>query len=197
MTALHPIQQLVVATGNPGKLEEIRAYVDDRVPVVHLKPPELEVEETGTTFVANARLKATQVAQALGQWAIADDSGLCVDALGGAPGIYSARYGRTDAERIARLLRELGEQSQRQAQFVCALAIARPDGTVAVEAEGICPGEIITAPRGEGGFGYDPIFLLPDLGLTFAEMSAAQKDALSHRARAFAILLAQWEKIQG
>ncbi|MGB0563601.1 MAG: RdgB/HAM1 family non-canonical purine NTP pyrophosphatase [Spirulinaceae cyanobacterium] len=192
----HPIQQLVVATGNPGKLQEMQTYLGDRVPELSLKPPELEIEETGDTFAANARLKATQVAIALGQWAIADDSGLCVAALSGAPGLYSARYGRTDAERISRLLRELDETTQRQAEFVCALAIARPDGTAAAESVGICPGEVLTTPRGEGGFGYDPIFWVPEAGLTFAEMTAAQKDARSHRGRAFASLLAQWPGIR-
>ncbi|NJO19124.1 MAG: RdgB/HAM1 family non-canonical purine NTP pyrophosphatase [Spirulinaceae cyanobacterium RM2_2_10] len=155
---------------------------------LQLKPPEIEIEETGGTFAANARLKASQVAVALKAWAIADDSGLAVAALGGAPGLYSARYGRTDAERIARLLRELDGQELRQAEFICALAIARPDGAIASESEGICPGEILHAPAGSGGFGYDPIFYVPEVGLSFAEMSAAQKHAISHRGRAFAAL---------
>ncbi|NJL01335.1 MAG: RdgB/HAM1 family non-canonical purine NTP pyrophosphatase [Spirulinaceae cyanobacterium SM2_1_0] len=182
------MQTLIVATGNPGKVAEMQAYLYGLPVQLQLKPPEIEIEETGGTFAANARLKASQVAVALKAWAIADDSGLAVAALGGAPGLYSARYGRTDAERIARLLRELDGQELRQAEFICALAIARPDGAIASESEGICPGEILHAPAGSGGFGYDPIFYVPEVGLSFAEMSAAQKHAISHRGRAFAAL---------
>jgi XTP/dITP diphosphohydrolase len=185
--------KLVVATGNPGKLREMQAYLTDPGWELMLKPDELEIEETGTTFLENAGLKASQVAKALGEWSIADDSGLAVMALNGAPGLYSARYGRTDADRIARLLRELGDRRDRQAQFVCAIALARPDGTIALQAEGICPGEILDAPRGEGGFGYDPIFYVPEQGMTFAEMPPQVKHEVSHRGRAFAALLPQLE----
>lgn len=180
---------LVVATGNPGKLREMQAYLADSGWELRLKPEELEIEETGDTFVANACLKASQVAKAIGNWAIADDSGLQVDALNGAPGVYSARYGNSDAERIARLLRELGEQSQRQAQFVCVIAIARPDGAIVLQSEGICQGEILYAPRGNYGFGYDPIFYVPEKQMTFAEMTPELKRAVSHRGKAFANLL--------
>lgn len=186
------MQRLVVATGNPGKIPEMAVYFEGMALELALKPPELDIEETGTTFIENAELKATQVAIALGDWAIADDSGLAVAALGGAPGIYSARYGANDGDRIARLLRELGENPHREAAFICALAVARPDGAIALRAEGHCPGEILMAPRGTGGFGYDPIFYVPEVGLTFAEMAPAQKDAISHRGRAFAKLLAGW-----
>ena len=186
------MKKLVVATGNPGKLAEIQAYLVGLDCELVLKPSELEIEETGTTFIANACLKASQVAKALGEWAIADDSGLAVDALDGAPGLYSARYGKTDQERIERLLRALGTQSNRQAQFICAIAIARPDGSIAIQSEGICPGEILIAGRGTGGFGYDPIFYVPECQKTFAEMSAEQKHEISHRGRAFATLLPQW-----
>lgn len=187
--------RLVVATGNPGKIPELSVYLADLGVDLVMKPPELEIEETGQTFLENAELKASQVAQALGEWAIADDSGLAVDALNGAPGLYSARYGSTDADRIARLLAALGDTTQRSAQFICALAIAAPDGAIALHAEGICPGEILTAPQGTGGFGYDPIFYVPEIGLSFAAMSAAQKDAISHRGRAFQALLAQWSTL--
>jgi len=159
-----------------------------------LKPEELDVEETGDTFAANACLKASVIAKAMGQWAIADDSGLQVDALNGAPGVYSARYGQNDSERIARLLKELGNESQRQAQFVCVVAIARPDGAIVLQSEGICPGEILYAPRGTSGFGYDPIFYVPDQQLTFAEMTKETKRSISHRGKAFAALLPQLEK---
>lgn len=188
---------LVVATGNPGKLREMQAYLTDLGWELSLKPDDLEVEETGETFAANACLKASQVAKATGNWAIADDSGLQVDALAGAPGIYSARYAKTDRERIARLLRELGEQRNRQAQFVCAVAIASPDGAIALQAEGICRGEILPTPRGTGGFGYDPIFYVPAFAMTFAEMPPQLKHKISHRAQAFQALIPQLEKIGG
>ncbi len=179
---------LVVATGNPGKLREMQAYLADCGWELTLKPAELDVEETGETFAANACLKASQIAQATGQWAIADDSGLAVDALNGAPGVYSARYGNSDSDRIARLLRELGNAVNRQAQFICAAAIARPDGTIALESEGICRGEILHAPRGDAGFGYDPIFYVPEQQLTFAQMSRELKGSISHRGTALTVI---------
>ena len=188
---------LVVATGNPGKLREIQPYLEGLDWELQLKPAELEIEETGTTFRENAALKASQIAIATQQWAIADDSGLAVDALGGAPGIYSARYGATDQDRIARLLRELGAQSNRAAKFVCAIAVAKPDGAIALLEEGICPGEILMAPRGAGGFGYDPIFYVPEQGMTFAEMPHEMKQEISHRGRAFQALLPQLEGYPG
>jgi XTP/dITP diphosphohydrolase len=183
--------KLIVATSNPGKLREMQAYLSDSAWELSLKPAELDVDETGDTFAANACQKASEVAIAMNCWAVADDSGLQVDALNGAPGIYSARYANSDKERIDRILRELSDipdPSQRQAQFVCAVAVARPDGSIAAQAEGICRGEILTAPRGVDGFGYDPIFYIPTKQLTFAEMSPAIKRSISHRGRAFAII---------
>lgn len=182
---------LVVATGNPGKVREMERYLTNLGWELQLKPEELEIEETEDTFSGNACLKASQVALATGQWAIADDSGLAVDALDGAPGIFSARYGKTDAERIERLLFELGNELERQAQFVCAIALAKPDGSIALQTEGICRGEILHAPRGTGGFGYDPIFYVPEQQLTFAEMSPDLKRSFSHRGKAFDALLDQ------
>ncbi|MFM7384114.1 MAG: RdgB/HAM1 family non-canonical purine NTP pyrophosphatase [Microcystaceae cyanobacterium] len=183
---------LIVATSNPGKLAEMQAYLSSLPCQLQLKPPDLEIEETATTFLANACLKASQVAQALNQWAIADDSGLVIEALQGAPGLYSARYAPTDAERIQRVLRELGDHPHRQAQFICAVAIARPDGSIALQCEGRCSGEILKEIRGTGGFGYDPIFYVPDYQKTFAEMTPAEKHRSSHRGQAFAQVLAQW-----
>jgi XTP/dITP diphosphohydrolase len=180
---------LIVATGNPGKLKELQDLLSDSGWELRLKPETLDVEETGTTFAENAGLKASQVAQATQQWAIADDSGLEVEALGGAPGVYSARYGQTDGDRIARLLHELEDTQQRTARFVCVIAVARPDGTIALQAEGSCSGRILTAPRGAGGFGYDPVFYVPEQDLTFAEMSPEKKRLVSHRGRALAQLL--------
>ncbi len=183
--------KLIVATSNPGKLREMQAYLAGSDWELTLKPAELDVDETGETFAANACVKASTVAIALNCWTIADDSGLQVDALNGAPGIYSARYANTDQERIDRMLLELSnfpDPSQRQAQFVCAVAVARPDGTIAAEAQGICPGEILTSPRGVDGFGYDPIFYLPAQQLTFAEMHKETKRRISHRGIAFEVI---------
>lgn len=192
---LSMITPLVVATQNPGKLSEMQAHLQDSAWELKLMPPELEIAETGATFAANARLKASQVAKATGHWAIADDSGLAVNALGGAPGIYSARYAKTDRERIERLLQELSGQADRRAQFVCAIAVARPQGAIALEAEGICPGEILQSPQGEGGFGYDPVFYVPEAGITYAQMPPVMKRSLSHRGKAFELLLPQLQSL--
>ncbi len=189
------MRKLVVATGNPGKLQEMAEYLTGLNWLLTLKPQELEIEETGTTFRENACLKASQTAKAMQQWAIADDSGLAVDALEGLPGIYSARYGTTDTERITRLLQKLGDNSNRQAQFVCAIAIAAPDGSIVLETEGICRGEILDLPRGGGGFGYDPIFYVPQYQQTFAEMTPETKNKVSHRGLAFEQLLPQLKTI--
>ncbi len=186
---------VIVATGNPGKLKEMQVYLTPLGWDLQLKPEEIDVDETGTTFMENARLKAREVAIATNQWAIADDSGLKIDALNGAPGLYSARYGKDDQDRINRVLREMSEAQDRNAQFVCALALARPDGTIALETEGICPGEILTEPKGSNGFGYDPIFYVPSEGKSFAEMSRQQKETYSHRGIAFAQIMEQLEQL--
>jgi XTP/dITP diphosphohydrolase len=184
---------LVIASGNAGKVREFAALLADLGLEVCPQPAGLEVEETGSSFAENARIKAEAVARATGCWSLADDSGLSVDALGGAPGVHSARYADSDRARIARLLLELEaagarSHSRRSARFSAALALADPSGAVRVEAEGHCPGTILDAPRGAGGFGYDPVFFVPEAGLTFAEMSSDQKATLGHRGRAFAAL---------
>ena len=179
---------LVIASGNAGKVREFGRLLADLGLETQAQPEGLEVEETGTTFAANARLKAEAVARATGCWALADDSGLSVDTLGGAPGVHSARYADSDSARIERLLQELRTAPNRNAQFTAALALANPAGEVVLEVEGICPGTILEAPRGEGGFGYDPVFFVPEAGLTFAEMPHSQKAELGHRGRAFAAL---------
>jgi XTP/dITP diphosphohydrolase len=160
-----------------------------------LKPADLDVDETGTTFMANARLKAFEVAKSVGEWSIADDSGLAVAALDGAPGLYSARYGNTDEDRINRLLRELGDNPHREAKFICAIAIANPEGEIILATEGICPGEILRHPRGSGGFGYDPLFYVTSQQQTFAEMPAATKSRVSHRGIAFAQLMPELQEL--
>jgi XTP/dITP diphosphohydrolase len=187
---------VIVATGNPGKLKEMNGYLAELGWELVLKPETLDVEETGSTFIENARLKASEVAKATGQWAIADDSGLAVDALNGAPGLYSARYGTSDAHRIERLLTELGDNANRRAQFICAIALADPTGAIALETEGICPGEIADAPKGNGGFGYDPVFYVPSAQKTFAEMSPEEKDRISHRGIAFAQLMPELQGLE-
>ena len=186
---------VVVATGNPGKLSELKDYLQLLDWALALKPEGLEVEETGKTFIENARLKASEVAIATRSWAIADDSGLSVKALGGAPGVLSARYGDSDADRINRVLRELGDERDRQAEFVCAIALARPDGTIALETEGRCQGSILMTGQGAGGFGYDPIFYVEGRGKTFAEMSDAEKERYSHRGIAFEQLMPELQAL--
>ena len=187
------LNTLVIASGNAGKVREFGALLADLGLHTQPQPEDLEVEETGSTFAENARIKAQAVARATGCWALADDSGLSVDALGGAPGVHSARYADSDSARIERLLRELAEAgaqepTSRSAHFTAALALANPEGQIVLEVEGLCPGQILEAPRGEGGFGYDPVFFVPEAGLTFAEMPHSQKAALGHRGRAFAAL---------
>ena len=191
---------LVIASGNAGKVREFGALLADLGLHTQPQPVGLEVDETGTTFAANARLKAQAVALATGQWALADDSGLSVEALGGIPGVHSARYADSDAARIARLLRELAaagahSPSARGARFSAALALASPNGELMLEVEGHCPGQILEAPRGEGGFGYDPVFFVPEADLTFAEMPRALKAELGHRGRAFALLKPQLQAL--
>jgi len=182
---------VVVATGNPGKLSELKDYLQALDWTLAMKPQEIEVEETGQTFIENARLKASEVAIATQSWAIADDSGLSVRALDGAPGVYSARYGSSDADRISRVLRELGDTEDRRAEFVCAIALAEPDGSIALETEGRCLGTILKSGQGAGGFGYDPIFHVNERHKTFAEMSSAEKERYSHRGIAFEQLMPQ------
>ncbi|WNC44862.1 RdgB/HAM1 family non-canonical purine NTP pyrophosphatase [Thermosynechococcus sp. GLH187] len=178
------LAQAVLASHNAGKVREFQGWLQPWIGELLPLPATIEIAETADSFVGNACLKATTAAQELGTWAIADDSGLAVHALEGAPGIYSARYGATDAERIERLLREMAGVSDRAAEFICVIALARPDGTIAVTTEGRCAGEILTAPRGRGGFGYDPIFWVPSQQRTFAEMSPTEKQQVSHRGQA-------------
>jgi XTP/dITP diphosphohydrolase len=187
------LQRLVIASGNAGKVEEFRAYLADFGVTLIAKPDDLDVEETGVTFIENAYLKASQIAIATGEWAIADDSGLEVMALNGAPGVLSARYADTDSDRINRVLTELKGQTNREAQFVCAIAIASPDGAIAADAIGLCKGAIAEAPRGKCGFGYDPIFLIPEFQQTFGEIPPEVKAQYSHRANALTILRSKLE----
>lgn len=191
------MQKVVLATGNPGKVRELADLLSDfGLDVV--AQTELGVdsaEETGLTFIENAILKARHAAEITGLPAIADDSGLAVDALGGAPGIYSARYSgedATDQQNLDKLLVALENvpDGQRQAQFHCVLVYMRhaTDPTPLVF-HGSWDGEIIRSPAGEGGFGYDPIFYVPELGKTASELTKAEKQAVSHRGKALELLL--------
>jgi non-canonical purine NTP pyrophosphatase (RdgB/HAM1 family) len=173
---------------------EITAMLDAVELQVRRQPEGLEIEETGSTYLENARLKATEVARLTGQWALADDSGLEVDALGGEPGLYSARYASTDPERIARLLRELGDSPYRSASFNSAMVLASPEGEVVLEAEGICRGEILSAPQGHGG-GYDPIFWVREARMTYAQMPAHLRDKLGSRGKAARALAPELKRL--
>lgn len=187
------MEKLLVASTNPGKLVEIQDLIGSLGTRLELLLPadlglDLDVVEDGESYAENAALKARAYFQASGLLTLADDSGLEVAALDGKPGLHSARYapqpGATDADRRAYLLKNLaGLPRPWKARFCCAVAIAAPDDSLRFS-EGICPGEIIPEERGTNGFGYDPIFLLPKLGKTMAELNMAQKNQLSHRARA-------------
>jgi len=187
--------RLVIATANPGKAREFREMLgNDRFAWSdlgeHRDVP--SVQETGATFRANACLKATHYARALNAWALADDSGLAVDALGGKPGVHSARWaernqsGRGDAANNATLLRQMADvpDEKRTARFVCVLALADEQGRIVLTAQDSVEGLLLREPRGSNGFGYDPLFFFPDLGKTTAEVDSEQKHAISHRGKA-------------
>jgi XTP/dITP diphosphohydrolase len=185
--------RLVLGSRNKKKLKEMLALLGDLpLELTDLTPyPDApEVEETAETFIGNATLKATQLAPALGAWVIGEDSGLCVPALGGAPGVYSARFAGTHGDDQAnndKLLREMAALTgdQRAAYYVSTAVLADPTGKVVGSVEGRCHGVIVEARRGSGGFGYDPLFLVPEYGQTFGELPPEVKRQMSHRARAF------------
>jgi XTP/dITP diphosphohydrolase len=185
---------LMIATQNPGKQREFRellaalvAQTGAQVLMPGERGPAVDVPETGSTYAENASLKAVALAQASGAPALGDDSGVEVAALGGAPGLYSARFagpGATDADRRRKLLHDLSQApTPRAARFVCAIAVALPDGEVRLF-EGECRGEIALAESGQGGFGYDPVFFVPEYGATMAALPPEVKNTISHRARA-------------
>ncbi len=196
--------QLLIATHNRGKLREYQELFAD-LPFELLTLDDVgirdDVEETGETFAENARLKATEYARESGLLTLADDSGLQVDALGGEPGVRSKRYAgenASDAERVIFLLAKIKDvpREQRVARFRCAIVIASPQGEVR-ECDGTCEGEIAFEPRGSNGFGYDPIFLFPERGVTMAQLPSDEKNRISHRARAAEHardLLVRWTK---
>jgi len=191
------LRTIVLATRNTGKLMEYQTLLQPlETNVLSLTDVAIDrdVDESGTTFAENARLKALFYSELTSFPVLADDSGLEVMALGGKPGIYSARYAGIDAsdeDRNRKLLKELeGEENDRTARFFCALTMAQ-DGKILLETEGKCRGVITYAPRGTNGFGYDPIFLFPELDKTFAELNPEEKNRYSHRCRAIRSLIAQ------
>ncbi len=193
------IKEVVLATGNKGKVKEFSNLLEGVFgKIISLSdlgsPP--EVIEDGLTFRDNALKKAREIAQYSGKLTLADDSGLEVDALNGRPGIYSARYsgeGATNKTNIVKLLAELGDNPNRKARFVCVLALVDPNGEELV-VEGFCEGVILGEPRGEGGFGYDPVFYLPDRRKTMAELEPELKNTISHRANALKRLKTELER---
>ena len=187
---------LVIASGNKGKIGEFKKLLDDFPIDLLTQPVGFEIEETGSTFMENARIKAIAVSQATGNLSLADDSGLSVEALGGAPGIYSSRYASSDKQRIEKLLAELKPFSNRKAKFECALCIASGD-KVLIEVSGFCEGLITFFPKGENGFGYDPIFEVSGLGETYAEMDHEKKKHIGHRGNAFQLLIPKLKQLLG
>lgn len=195
--------ELIAATKNKGKLAEFaQLFADYDVVILSLDALGIgiDIEETGTTFAENARIKAETIYHLTGRAAIADDSGLCVDALGGAPGVYSARFGGPgldDAGRYQKLLEEMKDvpDAERTAHFACAICCVLPDMTI--ETQGTNRGFILREPRGQGGFGYDPVFLPVDYvkdGRSYGELAPEEKNAISHRGRAIAALEEQLRK---
>jgi XTP/dITP diphosphohydrolase len=188
---------LVLGTRNHKKLGELTSLLTPlglELATLADFRESIEVDETGDSFAANAALKATLQARTLQQWVLGEDSGLAVDALGGAPGIYSARYsgaGATDERNNERLLRELAALpiERRTAHYVCSAALADPTGTIHATSEGICRGRILQSPVGTGGFGYDPLFEIVECHQTFGELAPAVKSVLSHRSRAMRALV--------
>ncbi len=189
--------ELVLGTGNAHKAIEMRQMLPQgRIRILSIAdlPDPIDVDETGCTFAENARLKATVQARHLGRWVLAEDSGLCVDALNGRPGVHSARFagqhGADEANNLL-LLKELDSvpTDRRGAAFHCHACLADPSGRVRIESAGSCRGVIAMSKIGEGGFGYDPLFVIPEYHQTFAELGSAVKNVLSHRSRALRVIV--------
>ena len=194
--------KVILASKNPHKLTELSVILSQHGFEIALESEyglDIDVDETGTTFEENSLLKAEAVMKASGLPVLADDSGLMVDALDGAPGVYSARYGHksSDGERTAFLLENMKDvpDGKRTAKFVCVITCLWPDGRKIV-ARGECPGVITHEVHGENGFGYDPVFYLPELGMTYAELPSEQKNAISHRARALQDFCRKYQQMQ-
>ena len=178
------MRNLYLASKNKGKIEEYKKFLSKVNCKLLLQPESLEVEEDGLTFRDNAIKKASEVSIKTNNFSIADDSGICIEALDGKPGIYSSRYAENDHKRIERVLKELDGVQNRNAFFIANICVCSPNGEVIIESEAKCYGNIILNPRGKGGFGYDPIFEESSTRLTFAEMNNVIKDSCSHRGKA-------------
>lgn len=176
--------KIVFATGNPNKLKEIQEIAGD-TDIEFILPAEgFNPVENGKTFEENSYIKAKEAARVSGIMSLADDSGLCVEALNGAPGLYSARYADTPQARINKLLKELEPHKNRKAKFVCAMTLVDENGEIIFQTTGECHGKIAYKQAGTGGFGYDPVFLVENTPKTMAEMSEEEKNEISHRGRA-------------
>ena len=186
--------KLIIASNNKNKIREIKEILSDKFSeILSLSEAGISHEtiEDGETFIENARKKALEIAEISGEYAIADDSGLCVDALGGAPGVYSSRYSGehgNDEENNLLLLKNMENEKNRKAHYTAAIVLASPDGKT-TEAEGYMLGEVMYSPKGNGGFGYDPLIFLPEMNKTVAELTAEEKNKISHRAKALEKLL--------
>lgn len=181
--------KIVLASSNKHKVQEINDIVKTKYgkecDIEFVLPPEgFDPIEDGKTFEENSRIKAMEAWKLTKSWALADDSGLCIEALDGAPGLYSARYAETPQKRIERVLTEMKDKTDRTAEFVCAMTLINPQGEVAFACKGICKGSITQEPAGSNGFGYDPIFLVEGRTTTMAELSEEEKNQISHRSQA-------------
>ncbi len=189
--------KIVLASSNKHKVQEINDIVQTLgLNIEFILPPEnFDPIENGTTFEENSYIKAYEAWKLSKTWVLADDSGLCIDALGGKPGIYSARYAETPALRIERVLKEMENKEDRNAHFTCSMTLINPDGEIAYKYQGICEGSIIKEARGVNGFGYDPIFLVKGDTKTMAELSEDEKNQISHRSVALRHVLEYLQKI--
>ena len=176
--------KIVFATGNPHKLQELKAIAGDCGIDFILPPDNFNPVENGTTFEENSLIKAQEAARLSGQISLADDSGLCVESLNGEPGIHSARYDSTPQKRIEKLLKNLKGKQNRNAKFVCSMALVSPTGEILYQTKGECLGKITGEPKGLNGFGYDPVFEVNGYGITMAQMQEDEKNKISHRALA-------------
>lgn len=181
--------KIVLASSNKHKVQEINDIVKTKYgkecDIEFVLPPEgFDPIEDGKTFEENSRIKAMEAWKLTKSWALADDSGLCIKSLNGAPGLYSARYAETPQKRIERVLTEMKDKTDRTAEFVCAMTLINPQGEVAFACKGICKGSITQEPAGSNGFGYDPIFLVEGRTTTMAELSEEEKNRISHRSQA-------------
>ena len=179
------MKKLYLASKNQGKIEEYKKLLLNVNCQLLLQPESIDVEENGITFRENAIKKASEVSKKTRNYAIADDSGICIDALDGRPGIYSSRYAENDQKRIERILHELDGEENRGAFFIANVCVCSPTGDVILESEAKCFGNIILSPRGKGGFGYDPIFIPHKSKLTFGQISISKKMKIDHRSIAF------------